>query len=102
MFRGVRVKMGGGTFKIPHWQSPQYTVGEHTPELQEIEKRLAARGLKDPWLRNEAWRYARGGAHRYNPFWMTYNFIRPRAFLLAVPLALITSQVWYIFYSHRC
>ena len=90
----VRIKMGGGTIKIPHWQSPQCTIGEHTPELQEIEKRLAARGLKDPWLRNEAWRYARGGTNRYNPFYMTYNFIRPRALIAGVVVALITSQVW--------
>ena len=34
-----------------------YVVNEHTPELQALEKKLAERGLKDPWIRNEVWRY---------------------------------------------
>ena len=34
-----------------------YHVGDHTPRLQKIEKLLAAKGLKDPWIRNEVWRY---------------------------------------------
>ncbi|XP_015281008.1 PREDICTED: NADH dehydrogenase [ubiquinone] 1 beta subcomplex subunit 3 [Gekko japonicus] len=29
---------------------------EGTP-LEDVQKRLARRGLRDPWLRNEAWRY---------------------------------------------
>ena len=37
--------MGGG-LDIPHWQAKNCTVGPHTPELQNIERRLAARGLK--------------------------------------------------------
>ncbi|XP_061464017.1 NADH dehydrogenase [ubiquinone] 1 beta subcomplex subunit 3 [Rhineura floridana] len=37
---------------------PDYRVWkvEGTP-LQEVQERLARRGLKDPWLRNEVWRY---------------------------------------------
>ncbi|RWS22619.1 NADH dehydrogenase-like protein [Leptotrombidium deliense] len=41
--------------RIPDWQS--YKVSEFTPELQALEKRLAAKGLKDPWIRNEVWRF---------------------------------------------
>ncbi len=26
------------------------------PALQHLEQRLAAKGLKDPWIRNEVWR----------------------------------------------
>ena len=33
---------------IPDWR--QYKV-ENSPELLEVQKKLAARGLKDPWLR---------------------------------------------------
>uniref|UniRef100_A0A8D0G8Q6 NADH dehydrogenase [ubiquinone] 1 beta subcomplex subunit 3 n=1 Tax=Sphenodon punctatus TaxID=8508 RepID=A0A8D0G8Q6_SPHPU len=34
---------------------------ENTP-LQPIQERLARRGLKSPWLRNDAWRYVGGFA----------------------------------------
>merc|ERR1712066_808599 len=52
--------MGGGAtpYKIPHWS--KYKVSDRTPELQEVERRLAALGLKDPWIRNEVWRYDKG------------------------------------------
>uniref|UniRef100_A0A2K6JQ65 NADH dehydrogenase [ubiquinone] 1 beta subcomplex subunit 3 n=1 Tax=Rhinopithecus bieti TaxID=61621 RepID=A0A2K6JQ65_RHIBE len=32
---------------------------EGTP-LEDIQKKLAAKGLRDPWGRNEAWRYMGG------------------------------------------
>ncbi|CAG2178823.1 unnamed protein product [Oppiella nova] len=41
---------------IPDYR--QYKV-ESIPHLLEVQKKLAARGLKDPWLRNEVWRYDR-------------------------------------------
>eukprot|EP00088_Acartia_fossae_P040299 TRINITY_DN41970_c0_g1_i1.p1 TRINITY_DN41970_c0_g1~~TRINITY_DN41970_c0_g1_i1.p1 ORF type:complete len:114 (+),score=12.81 TRINITY_DN41970_c0_g1_i1:51-344(+) len=48
--------MGGGAVpKLPDWRI--YTVGEHTPELLKVQKMLGSMGLKDPWLRNEVWRY---------------------------------------------
>lgn len=49
--------MGGGhgpTVKIPDWKS--YKV-EDAPELMKVREALARQGLKDPWLRNEVWRY---------------------------------------------
>ncbi|CAJ1071617.1 NADH dehydrogenase 1 beta subcomplex subunit 3 [Xiphias gladius] [Xyrichtys novacula] len=39
---------------LPDWK--QWKI-EGTP-LEFTQKRLAARGLKDPWARNEAWRYS--------------------------------------------
>lgn len=33
------------------------------PELQKLQSQLAAKGLKDPWIRNEVWRYD----HRLGP-----------------------------------
>lgn len=42
--------------RIPDWK--KYNVDDH-PELVEVRERLAARGLKNNWLRNEAWRYDR-------------------------------------------
>ncbi|XP_062972264.1 NADH dehydrogenase [ubiquinone] 1 beta subcomplex subunit 3 [Elgaria multicarinata webbii] len=38
-----------------HWKI------EGTP-LQDVQERLARRGLRDPWLRNEAWRFMGGFA----------------------------------------
>ncbi|KAJ6650196.1 NADH dehydrogenase [ubiquinone] 1 beta subcomplex subunit 3 [Pseudolycoriella hygida] len=40
--------------KIP--KADIYKVAD-SKELLEVEQALARRGLKDPWLRNEVWRY---------------------------------------------
>lgn len=51
--------MGGGShgkpYEIPDWRI--YKV-EDVPELARTQRMLAQKGLKDPWLRNEVWRYA--------------------------------------------
>merc|ERR1711955_65959 len=49
-------KMGGdhGATKVPDWRS--YKVAD-IPQLVEYEKLLAQKGLKDPWIRNEVWRF---------------------------------------------
>ncbi|KAG6460513.1 NADH dehydrogenase [ubiquinone] 1 beta subcomplex subunit 3 [Manduca sexta] len=47
----------GPPYKIPPYS--QFTTKD-IPQLQELEKALAAKGLKDPWIRNEAWRYHPG------------------------------------------
>ncbi|XP_019637474.1 PREDICTED: NADH dehydrogenase [ubiquinone] 1 beta subcomplex subunit 3-like [Branchiostoma belcheri] len=39
--------------KIPDWRV--YKI-EGTP-LEDVQRRLHAKGLHDPWLRNEAWRF---------------------------------------------
>jgi len=51
--------MGGGDFhyKVPDWKT--YKVGPHTPELENVQRMLKSLGLKDPWLRNEVWRFDR-------------------------------------------
>ncbi|CAH1117135.1 unnamed protein product [Phaedon cochleariae] len=41
-------------YKIPDWRI--YKV-EDVPELLTTQRALASQGLKDPWLRNEVWRY---------------------------------------------
>ncbi|XP_071448102.1 NADH dehydrogenase [ubiquinone] 1 beta subcomplex subunit 3 [Hetaerina americana] len=45
---------GGKPYEIPDYRI--YKV-EDAPELLEIQEALKRRGLKDPWLRNEVWRY---------------------------------------------
>ena len=49
--------MGGDKLKIPDHKI--YQIGPWAPELQDVERRLAAKGLKDPWIRNEVWRFDR-------------------------------------------
>ncbi|XP_049603101.1 NADH dehydrogenase [ubiquinone] 1 beta subcomplex subunit 3 [Syngnathus scovelli] len=49
---------GHGKMSMPDWQ--QWKI-KGTP-LEFTQQRLAARGLNDPWARNEAWRYAGGFA----------------------------------------
>ncbi|XP_066253214.1 NADH dehydrogenase [ubiquinone] 1 beta subcomplex subunit 3 [Euwallacea similis] len=56
----------GGHGDHGHGHGPPYVIPDYriykvsdVPRLVEIEKALAARGLKDPWLRNEVWRYSK-------------------------------------------
>lgn len=73
----------GPTIKIPSHEI--YKV-EDVPELMEIQQKLAAKGLKDPWLRNEVW--------RHTPDWGTRGSrLRDlifRGWKLAVPAFLLT------------
>jgi len=41
--------------RIPDWRIYKW---ENHAELANVQRKLAAKGLKDPWMRNEAWRYA--------------------------------------------
>jgi len=45
---------GHEKFKIPDWR--QYKV-DGIKDLEWTRSQLAAKGLRDPWLRNEVWRY---------------------------------------------
>jgi len=47
-------EQGEHKFKIPDWR--QYKV-EGIKSLEWTREKLAAEGLRDPWLRNEVWRY---------------------------------------------
>jgi len=44
-------------YKVPDWKI--YQVGKHTPELEQVQRMLGSLGLKDPWIRNEVWRFDR-------------------------------------------
>ncbi|GFO32548.1 NADP dehydrogenase [ubiquinone] 1 beta subcomplex subunit 3 [Plakobranchus ocellatus] len=56
--------MGGNGHGAPH-EVPDWRIykAEGVPELERLQKRLGAVGLRDPWIRNEAWRFteANGG-----------------------------------------
>jgi len=44
----------GDKFTVPDWK--QYKI-DGIKELEWTQRSLAAKGLRDPWLRNEVWRY---------------------------------------------
>jgi len=54
--------MGGdhGHGHGPGMKIPDYKIykWEGIPELEAVNRALAQRGLKDPWMRNEAWQYS--------------------------------------------
>ncbi len=56
-FQLARVLLGGAQpkLKIPDYKI--YQVNHNTPELLKLQEKLAAKGLKDPWIRNEVWRF---------------------------------------------
>merc|ERR1712025_710658 len=58
---GKTVKMGGGSIPpIPDYK--QYKI-DGIKELEWVQSELAKKGLKDPWLRNEVWRYQNWPGH---------------------------------------
>ncbi len=88
--------MGGGVkdFKVPHWST--YKVGPHTPELHLVERMLASHGLKDPWLRNQVWRFDRNNPQIRSP---KENFRWYMTRGLKTGLALGVLHAAYTFYA---
>eukprot|EP00088_Acartia_fossae_P043285 TRINITY_DN4559_c0_g1_i1.p1 TRINITY_DN4559_c0_g1~~TRINITY_DN4559_c0_g1_i1.p1 ORF type:complete len:102 (-),score=11.91 TRINITY_DN4559_c0_g1_i1:141-446(-) len=85
--------MGGGhEFKIPDWRS--YTIGEHTPQLLHTQKMLKSMGLKDPWLRNEVWRYdnrtVQGSGTKLDRIKSLFGF---KHFCVGLGLAIVTATI---------
>lgn len=70
--------MGGhdGHHHAPAYKVPNASIYkvEEVPQLLEVQNKLARRGLKDPWLRNEVW--------RYNPQQFSTHANRARKFFL--------------------
>ena len=46
--------MGGGKMFVPHWKTQKINGIE---ELEMVQAHLKGMGLKDPWMRDEVWRY---------------------------------------------
>ncbi|XP_043252515.1 NADH dehydrogenase [ubiquinone] 1 beta subcomplex subunit 3 [Colletes gigas] len=49
--------MGGHGHALPKVPSPDAFKVEDVPRLLRVQQKLAEKGLKDPWLRNEVWRF---------------------------------------------
>ncbi|CAB3229239.1 unnamed protein product [Arctia plantaginis] len=83
-------KMGG------HDHGPPYTVPSYKQfkiqgiwQLEELEKALQKKGLKDPWIRNEAWRYHPGFGTKAKRFMLCVF----RGFPAGLGLALLTVGI---------
>ncbi|XP_076458423.1 NADH dehydrogenase [ubiquinone] 1 beta subcomplex subunit 3-like [Babylonia areolata] len=80
--------MGGGEkFQVPDWRS--YKI-DGIPELEQTQRMLASRGLKDPWLRNEVWRYQK---QNYGGQWRNAGISLGRGLKWAVAAVAITIAV---------
>ena len=85
--------LGGHAVKLDIPDYKVYQVNEHTPKLQALEKKLAEKGLKDPWIRNEVWRYDMRDQiadNRRRGIQIIF-----RGFLPGLVLAIATSFLWW-------
>ncbi|KAF9807068.1 hypothetical protein SFRURICE_011212 [Spodoptera frugiperda] len=73
----------GPPYKIPSYE--QFTI-KGIPQLEELEKALEKKGLRDPWIRNEAWRYHPG----FGTKWARARAVFFRGAPLGLGLALLT------------
>ncbi|KAK7112256.1 NADH dehydrogenase [ubiquinone] 1 beta subcomplex subunit 3-like [Littorina saxatilis] len=80
--------MGGGEkFQVPDWRS--YKV-DGIKELEKLQQMLAARGLKDPWIRNDVWRYTK---ENYGGQWRNAAISLGRGLKWAVAAMAVTIAV---------
>jgi len=86
--------MGGKKLEIPDYKI--YKIGPWAPELQDVERRLAAKGLKDPWIRNEVWRFDRRDFD--SPKQRVLGAFK-RGFLPGITLAVISTLISNYYYS---
>ncbi|VVC90246.1 unnamed protein product [Leptidea sinapis] len=69
-------------YKVPPYT--QFKI-EGIPQLEELQRELAKKGLKDPWIRNEAW--------RYHPAFGTRATRAMKVFFRGAPLGLALTLV---------
>lgn len=88
--------MGGHGHHKPPYVVPDASIYklENAPELLRVQSLLEKEGLKDPWLRNEVWRYEKKhwGTFRSRAFTMF-----SRGWKVGIPLFLVTIAVEQVF-----
>ncbi|CAF0847459.1 unnamed protein product [Didymodactylos carnosus] len=72
----------GVNFRIIDWRTQKV---DGIPELEKLRTMLAARGLKDPWIRNLVWRYDRKAG--FWPIWRRMS----RTVLIGLPYAVVAT-----------
>merc|ERR1711976_302967 len=85
-----KVTIMGGGGNQPEFKIPDYRIYkiDGIKDLEWVRDELAKKGLKDPWLRNEVWRY-KGYTGRVN---MAFNFFK-RGFVGAALLMGVTIAI---------
>ncbi|CAL1286352.1 unnamed protein product [Larinioides sclopetarius] len=92
--------MGGHNMELP--KVPDYRIYkvEDVPQLMRTQRMLAQHGLKDPWLRNEVWRYP----PKTQKPWNVYNLVFLRKIKLGFALAVLTvigEKTYHHFYPEE-
>ncbi|KAJ2938969.1 hypothetical protein O0L34_g3416 [Tuta absoluta] len=67
-------------FEVPHYS--KFKI-DGIKQLEDLERALSRRGLKDPWIRNEAWRYDPGFGTRLARARVLFTRGMPLGILLA-------------------
>uniref|UniRef100_A0A0N5AG46 NADH dehydrogenase [ubiquinone] 1 beta subcomplex subunit 3 n=1 Tax=Syphacia muris TaxID=451379 RepID=A0A0N5AG46_9BILA len=86
-------------FEIPHYT--KYSNYQHIPELVAHEKRLAAIGLKDPWIRNHVHLFGPGRVNKsvgFRHFWRLLSAGWKGG--VAAAVAVISLEEGYMYFKH--
>ncbi|XP_073348299.1 NADH dehydrogenase [ubiquinone] 1 beta subcomplex subunit 3 isoform X1 [Pagrus major] len=83
---------GHSKMSMPDWR--QWKT-DGTP-MEFTQQRLAARGLKDPWARNEAWRYSGGFARA-----VTFSEVLLRGFKWGFAAFTVALAVEYVMFPPK-
>ncbi|XP_073845603.1 NADH dehydrogenase [ubiquinone] 1 beta subcomplex subunit 3 [Musca autumnalis] len=81
----------GAPYKVP--DASTYKV-EDVPKLVEVREALARQGLRDPWLRNEVWRY---NAKEFGTHASRLRTFMLRGFVLGLGLTAATVALETVF-----
>lgn len=81
---------GGQPVEIPDYKIYS-NKADKIPELAKHQQRLAALGLKDPWIRNEVWKFQPSAG--YLPFWQRMRITMFRGFGTAAVAVALTVVV---------
>jgi len=92
--------MGGDHHHHHKIKIPDYKIYkvEDVPELMAVKRVLAAKGLKDPWLRNEVWKYNFKG--RGTPR-QIFRKLFGRGMLVGLALGAVSAGLEKFYYSRQ-
>jgi NADH dehydrogenase (ubiquinone) 1 beta subcomplex subunit 3 len=83
--------MGKGHHALPKVPDPSIYKVEGCEILMNLQKKLAAKGLKDPWIRNHVWRFEAFNRLKYPKLVLSSFFLQGSK--IWVPLVVLTIAV---------
>ncbi|GIX72463.1 complex I-B12 [Caerostris extrusa] len=92
--------MGGHSAEPP--KVPDYRIYKvsDAPQLIKTQRMLAQHGLKDPWLRNEVWRYPPATRNPYNALNEVFFRKIKLGFALAA-LTIVGEKIYHHYYPEE-